>query len=101
MTTILLTDDESVMTQWRRNRGWRRQLIRGDHEEQARRQQIPLSRTRAQTLSLISVFIRFMNKEYWERACNAAISRPLRDATNAWGAVVVSCDAHMRVAAPR
>ncbi len=42
-----------------------------------------------------------MSKEYWEQVCNAAISRPLRDATNAWGAVVVSCDAHLRAAAPR
>ncbi len=47
------------------------------------------------------VYIRVMSKEYWEQACNAAISRPLFGATNAWGAVVVSCEAYLRAAVPR
>ena len=37
----------------------------------------------------------------WVDACNAAVNRSLEGMTVAWGAVVVSCDAHMRVAAPR
>ena len=39
-----------------------------------------------------------MNKEDWASACSAAIRRPLQDATNAWGAVVVSSQQQRLVA---